>query len=111
MRRRMFNTLRPIQRAEEGYTIHRQWDEKELFRTTVAAAAEAELKRLARHGHQSAYIKLACVVSRDEHSLFKCSHCHRGSLITWVQSDERKVTLKPRWSRRFQAFVDQARGW
>lgn len=107
VRRRMFNTLRPIQRAEEGYQIHRQWDEKELFRTTSRAAAEAELKRLRATG-TSAYIKTGVRGIADEHSLYNMLTLSSGQLdhMGKVMSEKYVAPLEP----KIQAFVDQHAG-
>ena len=107
LRRRAFNTLRPIQRAEEGFQVHRQWDEKELFRTTSRAAAEAELKRLRATG-TGAYIKTGVTGISDEHSMFHMLTRSAGQLesMSKVMSEKFVKPLEP----KIQDFVDKHAG-
>lgn len=107
LRRNQFNTLRPVQRAEEGFQVHRQWDEKELFRTTSRAAAEAELKRLRAAG-TNAYIKTGVTGISDEHSMFHMLTRSAGQLesMSKVMSEKFVKPLEP----KIQDFVDKHAG-
>mgnify|MGYP000855294798 FL=1 len=107
VRRNITNTLRPVQRAEEGFQVHRQWDEKELFRTTSRAAAEAELKRLRATG-TDAYIKTGVTGISDEHSMFHMLTRSAGQLesMSKVMSEKFVKPLEP----KIQDFVDKHAG-
>ena len=107
LRRNLVNTLRPVQRAEEGFQVHRQWDEKELFRTTSRAAAEAELKRLRATG-TDAYIKTGVTGISDEHSMFHMLTRSAGQLesMSKVMSEKFVKPLEP----KIQDFVDKHAG-
>lgn len=107
LRRRAFNTLRPIQRAEEGFQIRQQGSEKELFRTTSRAKADAELKRLRAEG-TDAYIKTGVRGIADEHSLYNMLTLSSGQLdhMGKVMSEKYVAPLEP----KIQAFVDQHAG-
>lgn len=107
LRRNLVNTLRPVQRAEEGFQVRRQGDEKELFRTTSRAAAEAELKRLRQAG-TSAYIRTGVTGIADEHSMFHMLTRSAGQLesMSKVMSEKFVKPLEP----KIQDFVDKHAG-